>query len=224
MMIEKILTRNKNLFGNIFLFSLDGDNLFTLDLSVDNRELYEIDFSSTVGLSNYISEKLTQTKTKYAVGGYAEDRIIYSRSKYFGEGTDARTIHLGVDVWCEENTPLFAPLKSKIHSFKYNNNFGDYGATIILEHVLENTVFYTLYGHLSKDSLNNISVGDTIQKGNKFAEIGNETENGNWPTHLHFQIITDMLGNKGDFPGVTNKQDKSKFLELCPNPNLILNI
>lgn len=224
MTIEKTLLNNKDLYANIFPFKLADEKVFQLDLSVDNKELYEIDLSSTSELSNYINRKLAESKNKYAVGGYAEDRLVYRRSKYFGEGANARTIHLGVDVWCKENTPLFAPIFSKIHSYKYNNNFGDYGATIILEHLLDDIKFYTLFGHLSQNSLKNISVGDKIEIGEKFAEVGNELENGNWPPHLHFQIITDMLGNKGDFPGVASKQDKIKFLKLCPNPNFILNI
>jgi murein DD-endopeptidase MepM/ murein hydrolase activator NlpD len=221
-MIEKTLISNRNIYANIFPFKLKTEDLFNLDLSIDNKELYEIDLASTAALSNYINNKLSETNTKYAIGGYAEDRLIYRRSKYFGEGDNARTIHLGVDVWCNDHTPLFAPLPSTIHSFNYNNNFGDYGATIILEHLLDDVKFYTLYGHLSKNSISNISVGDKIEIGEKFAEIGNELENGNWPPHLHFQIITDMLGNKGDFPGVASKQDKNIFLELCPNPDLML--
>jgi len=224
MMLKKILLENKNLFGNIFPFNLAKEKFFNLDLSVNNKELNEVDIFSTSELSKYINKKLTQTKTKFAVGGYAEDRFVYLKSKHFGKGTNARTIHIGVDVWCEEYTNIFAPLLSKIHSFKFNNNLGDYGATIFLEHLLEETVFFTLYGHLSKNSLNNISVGDEIEKGEKFAVIGNEFENGNWPTHLHFQIIADMMENIGDFPGFVNKHNKDKFLKLCPNLNLILNI
>lgn len=63
-----------------------------------------------------------------------------------------------------------------------------------------------------------------INKGEKFAEIGNEKENGNWPPYLHFQVISDMFGKEFDFPGVSSLKNKSEFLELCPNPNLILNL
>jgi hypothetical protein len=52
-------------------------------------------------------------------------------------------------------------------------------------------------------------------------------ENGQWPPHLHFQIVVDMeipiaIGRKGDYPGVCKLSEKEKYLNNCPNPDLIL--
>ena len=129
-----------------------------------------------------------------------------------------------MDIWAKARTPIFAPLKGKVHSFKNNNKFGDYGPTIILKHKIERVKFYTLYGHLSLDSIQNLEKGQIFNKGEKLAKIGNYPENGGWSQHLHFQIITDMQGLEGDFPGVASLKDREKFLELCPDPNLILRI
>ena len=63
-----------------------------------------------------------------------------------------------------------------------------------------------------------------IEAGEKLAEIGPYPENGDWPPHLHFQLMTDMLGFEGDFPGVCAVYDRAKFLALCPNPNRLLKI
>ena len=60
--------------------------------------------------------------------------------------------------------------------------------------------------------------------GEQIAKIGNYPINGNWPPHLHFQLITDMQGKKGDFYGVSSLEDRNHYLEICPDPNLILNI
>ena len=60
---------------------------------------------------------------------------------------DERNIHLGVDIWAKEGTKVLAALDGEIHSFKNNTNHGDYGPCIILKHQLEESVFYTLYGH-----------------------------------------------------------------------------
>ena len=81
---------------------------------------------------------------------------------------------------------------------------------------------YLLYGHLSLASLENLSVNQIIQKGTPFAEFGNEKENGNWPPHLHFQLMVNMDGYFGDYPGVTKFSEKDEWLNLIPNPNLIL--
>ncbi|MDX5345953.1 MAG: peptidoglycan DD-metalloendopeptidase family protein, partial [Hymenobacteraceae bacterium] len=146
----------------------------------------------------------------------------YERSTLF-EGSDQyRSIHLGVDIWADAGTEVLAPLDGKVHSFRDNNNFGDYGPTLILEHQLENKIFYTLYGHLSRSSLIGLVEDNVFRKGERIGWIGNYPENGNWPPHLHFQIITDMEGRKGDFPGVVAKQEREKYQQLCPDPNLIV--
>jgi murein DD-endopeptidase MepM/ murein hydrolase activator NlpD len=147
--------------------------------------------------------------------------MIYHRSNHF-KGEEPRTIHLGVDIWTEAGTPVFAPLSGKVHSFRDNAGFGDYGPTIILEHLLDDTLFYTLYGHLSRASLAGLHQGQLFEKGAVLGEIGPYPENGDWPPHLHFQIITDMLGMEGDFPGVASVSKRNFYLSICPDPMLIL--
>jgi hypothetical protein len=119
-------------------------------------------------------------------------------------------------------TPVMVPLAGKVHSFANNQQSGDYGPTIILQHELSGQLFYTLYGHLATTSLDNIQIGQTLSAGEVFAWVGSEMENGFWVPHLHFQIIIDDY--KGDYPGACNAQDKDYYLQNCPNPNLILGI
>jgi murein DD-endopeptidase MepM/ murein hydrolase activator NlpD len=157
------------------------------------------------------------------VGGYNEDRLIYG-SSVFTSAEEPRTIHLGIDLWTVAGTPVFAPLAGVVHSFVDNASFRDYGPTIILQHTIGPIDFYTLYGHLSKGSLHGLHKGKLIAEGEKFAAIGERHENVQWPPHLHFQIITDLLGKEGDFYGVAPKSHRDYFLRICPNPNLLLRI
>ncbi|PLX04105.1 MAG: peptidase M23 [Marinilabiliales bacterium] len=223
-MLEKILIENKNNFSGILPFQLKTEDIFQLDLSVDNQELYSVDLSSSSKLESYILDKVKSANKSIAIGGYAEDRIIYKKSSLFGDDADARTIHLGLDIWSEANTSIHSPLDGIIHSFQNNDNFGDYGPTIIVEHQLNEYTFYTLYGHLSKKSLDGLKQGKKVNKGDKIAELGNDKENGKWPPHLHFQLITDMESNYGDFPGVCSKKNMNHYLNICLNPELLLNI
>ncbi|HMB89916.1 MAG TPA: aminotransferase class III-fold pyridoxal phosphate-dependent enzyme, partial [Rhodothermales bacterium] len=39
-----------------------------------------------------------------------------------------------------------------------------------------------------------------------------------------FQVITDMLGRKGDFPGVAPPSEREVWLGICPDPNLLVGI
>lgn len=219
-MIKEILNKNKDSFCEVV--EINNSSMHLLDLSNNNAFLNDFDTDKPDVFQDFINKTLEKSNKDIAFGGYLEDRFIYKRSSHFGDDENARTIHLGIDIWMKENTAILAPLKSKVHSFNYNDNYGDYGGTIILEHNLNGKTFYTLYGHLSKDSLN-INKGQHIKCGQKFAELGNTNENGNWPPHLHFQIIENIGDYKGDYPGVCNKSDLDFYKQNCPDPNLILN-
>jgi very-short-patch-repair endonuclease len=143
-------------------------------------------------------------------------------SPFGGQGAEPRRLHLGIDIWGRPYTKVMAPLDGIVHSFAFNNAFGDYGATIILTHNLDGRTFHTLYGHLSLNSIKNIQEGDRIKKGDVFTEFGIPFENGQWPPHLHFQLIIDIEGRKGDYPGVCKFSEREKYLSNCPNPDLIL--
>ena len=111
-----------------------------------------------------------------------------------------------------------------VHSYAYNKNFGDYGATLILLHQLDTVTFYTLYGHLSLDDIAKVTEFQYIIRGHVIGHFGKPEENGNWPPHLHFQIIKDIRTNKGDYPGVCKLSEADKYLTNCPDPDLILNM
>ena len=92
---------------------------------------------------------------------------------------------------------------------------------MILRHEAENFSFYTLHGHLSVSSATRWKPGDRIAKGEEIAILGNYPENGNWPPHLHFQVMLSMLDFSIDFPGVAYYNQISVFRDLCPDPNLL---
>jgi murein DD-endopeptidase MepM/ murein hydrolase activator NlpD len=219
---KKSIAGIKDQIASILPFDLDGSNIYPLDLSADNPELHTFDILDTEQMTRYIHQKLSENEALIAMGGYGEDRLVYRRSLNFGEGEDARSIHLGVDIWCEPNTPVFAPLDAEVHSFRDNEEPGDYGPTIILLHRIGQQHFYSLYGHLTRRSLEGLTPGKIIKNGEKFAEIGDVHENGQWPPHLHFQLIKDMKGLKGDFPGVSSKKDKEMYMALCPDPKILI--
>ncbi|MFN3316846.1 MAG: peptidoglycan DD-metalloendopeptidase family protein [Raineya sp.] len=199
-------------------FTLEAQDTLVLDLSVNNLDLDKINLWETKKFDNWLKDFLRKNQKQAAIGGYLENRRIYQRSSHF----EGRSIHLGIDIWAEAGTPIFAPLNGLVHSFQNNTAWGDYGPTIILEHQIGKIHFYTLYGHLSLRSLEGLYEGKKIEKGSQFAEFGDFPVNGDWSPHLHFQIITNLLGKKGDFYGVCMPQEKEKFATLCPNPNLLL--
>jgi murein DD-endopeptidase MepM/ murein hydrolase activator NlpD len=173
-------------------------------------------------MENYLSEY----QARYAIGGYGELRTMYSRSHVFDAGhpgEETRRLHLGMDIWGMAGTTVFCPVGGMVHSFAMNNADGDYGATLILLHQLEGVSFYTLYGHISEADLS-LSPGDYVNHGQELAHFGEQKENGNWPPHLHFQVIMDMELREGDYPGVCRYSERDKYLSNCPDPDLILQL
>ena len=179
-----------------------------------------------LGLTDGLPGSYIVETPRLKVGGYDEERAIYSGPVFTtAEGAEARTIHLGIDIFAVAGTPVFAPLEGRIHSFQDNANPKDYGPTIIMAHaVTEALTFYTLYGHLSRDSLDGLSVGQPVARGQEVARLGGAEVNGDWPPHLHFQVILDMQGKTGDYPGVFRKSEREQWKLICPDPSSLLGI
>ncbi|MBI4015258.1 MAG: peptidoglycan DD-metalloendopeptidase family protein [Candidatus Aenigmarchaeota archaeon] len=220
MNLTEILKRNREQIGRIFNLQ-NAQKFFIFDFSASNKELQTMDMENALQADQYVKNILRENSADVGIGKYAEDRVIYKHSPLFGT---ARTIHLGIDIFLPAGTKVFSPLPATVHSFQNNRGIGDYGPTIILQHDLEGILFFTLYGHLSLESLEGKTVGQKIAQGEIIGKIGTLDINGNWPEHVHFQIIADMLGKKGDFPGVCSRQDREFYLNNCPDPNLILKL
>ncbi len=198
-------------------------HILPIDLSIASPFVGNFSDYQSEALTHKIKRLITEQEV-LLVGGYGEPRPIYTTDAYkivMNEGYEHRTIHLGVDFWIKANTPVYAIEDGVILSVYNNDHPKDYGPTIILRHEVSGTAFYTLYGHLTRQSLADKHIGQVIKKGEKIAEIGHETENGDWAPHLHFQIILDMLGQQHDFFGVSSPTNWPIFSSICPNPNLL---
>lgn len=220
---EQIINENASAIQKIVDFDLKQDQLLPLDFTASNLELTDAILDDTDVFSGWINQKLIAAKARYGIGGYNEHRTIYSRSAHFTTAEEPRRLHLGVDIWGEAGTSIYNFYDAEVHSFANNNAFGDYGATIILSYNIEGFKFHALYGHLSLSSLNQLEVGKMISAGEKIAELGTKEENGNWPPHLHFQLIKNIENYEGDYPGVCKFSERNQYLANCPDPNVILN-
>jgi 4-aminobutyrate aminotransferase-like enzyme/Ser/Thr protein kinase RdoA (MazF antagonist) len=203
-----------------------GKKIKLLDLSISSKFLGHFD--------NYIDSEAYSEKIKnhigndvLFIGGYGEARSIYTTDAYKikrNEGYEHRTVHMGIDLWTDAYTPVLSIDDGVVMSVYNNDNDKDYGPTIIIKHERENLTFYTLYGHLSKSSLDTVKVGEKVSKGQFIAYLGAQNENGNWAPHLHFQILLDMLDCTHDFYGVALPSLWPVYKSICPDPNLMLNI
>ncbi len=229
-MIAGLLKKYRNTFHKVVPFDPSKDKLLAMDLTVNNSQLTADILQNTSQFSRYVNDTLYAQNALYGIGGYKENRTVYNQFNLFEKNKnepvslveEPRTLHLGIDIWGEAGTAVFAPMGGSIHSFANNNNQGDYGATIILQHQLDGVVFYTLYGHLSLLDIAGLQKGRYITHGEQIGRFGNVHENGHWPPHLHFQVIHDIELMEGDYPGVCRLSEADKYLANCPDPDLVL--
>ena len=192
-----------------------------LDLSVGSRlRGREIDNLGVAEFSDLIDEVMRDADTDFAFGRYAEPRELYSNENFASnETSENRTIHMGLDLFCAADTPIHAPLDGTVELLENNARELDYGPMVVLRHATDTAqVFYTLYGHLSLDTLNAIEQGQEVRAGEQIATVGSPPHNGNWPPHLHLQLILDLMSLDADFPGVACKSKQDYWLTLSPSP------
>lgn len=213
---------SNNIIEKVVDFDPATDRLLPFDFTANNTELTNEILGDTDVFAKWVEDAIAKSGARYGIGGYNEHRTIYSRSGHFDGLEEPRRLHLGVDVWGPAETAIYNFYDATVHSFKFNDNFGDYGATIILKYQLNDLVFHALYGHLSLGSLSGLEVGQQIPAGKQFATFGVKEENGFWPPHLHFQLMFNMQGLEGDYPGVCQFSNRANYLRNCPDPALIL--
>ncbi len=154
-----------------------------------------------------------------AYGGYLEPRMLYRDFGHFeGSGNPVRNIHLGVDFWAPAGTAVLCPFEGKVHSWSHRAIPGDYGPVILLQHEVAGKPLFSLYGHLSAESLHGLEPGRHFEAGVRLGSLGLPEENGGYEPHLHFQLIRDTGTWQGDYPGVCAKEDLAYFRENCPDP------
>lgn len=194
-----------------------------LDLSVGSLDLGgQHDVLDSLRLHQKISEVIHSSGKQLGIGKYNETRPFYTSQEFNFEGNEGpewRTVHIGLDLFLPAGEPVFAPVDGVVVCAADNAGDRNYGPTVILKHdILPELTFYTLYGHLSRQSIQTLKPGDTLKAGDRFATLGNLDENGGWSPHLHFQIMLDLLDNEGDFPGVARPSTREVWRGICPDP------
>lgn len=157
-------------------------------------------------------------KNGWGIGGYNEKRPnMYIAPQYKNE----RNIHMGVDIWAPAGEPVFAPVDG-VAAYKANHNEeGNYGVTIVFKHSISGRNLYALYGHLSLRSLQQCKPGQNVKAGEIIGWLGDESENGNWLPHLHYQLSWNDP-READMPGVVSEKERNIALLIYPDPERVI--
>ena len=174
------------------------------------EDVQVLDLSTEAGMEAHRTSPFT-------IGRYNEVRCIYTQAMFGG----VRNVHVGIDLGAPAGTPVHAFTDCLIHKMGVNSQAGDYGPTLVTEQFVDGERIWALFGHLSLGSLKGRSVGQKLQRGEVLGWIGNETENGGWPPHVHFQLSrVAPVGH--DMPGVVTGADRDAALRDFPDPRWVL--
>lgn len=218
--------KNQKIYLRDFFPTVNLDKVYPLDLSINNTIVKnESEFNNPDYFTNQLKKIQSLNPDRIITGGYLEKRALYTSDIYNANNSlEKRNIHLGIDFWLPENTPVHSLFDGKVVCSIHQNDFKGYGGFVILEHQFESIKFYTLYGHLSKSYVDKLNSGDLIKKHEEIGKLGNYEENGKWVPHLHFQIMHSLLDYKDDFPGVVLESEIDFWKKICPNPNLLFKL
>lgn len=190
-------------------------------LDDDHLRQLQVDAADHHQLKREIQRQVDVQNGKIGYGGWLEKRSLYANNILFNKRYE-RNVHLGYDLWCDEGEAVISPWDASVFSVHDNKGKGDYGPTIILEHDMNGQRLFTLYGHLNRESLALHDEDELIKAGDMIGYVGSPAVNGNYVPHLHFQLMSSMLGNKLDFPGVAAERDLAYYLQVVHHPDIIL--
>lgn len=216
-LIRQYLQSGRATIADVVMPPLKDVKKIWLDWSADNESLPRE--------TEQIFALMNDAEADLAIGHYCENRMVYQGEAFSIDSPARRSVHLGVDLFAPAGTPVFAALSGTVEYFNDNNVYLDYGPVIILRHETDSGIpFFTLYGHLSRPSLENLYVGKEVSVGELIATMGEEHENVGWPPHTHFQLLTDLCGMGLDIYGVAPLLELPVWRSISPNPNLALRI
>jgi len=217
------LNKNCGNFSNIF--NCDLVHAPMVDLSVFGTVIPENPFNLTLNEATKIGADIN---VDYWLGFWGEPRLIYT-SHEFRTGkynnSNRRSIHLGIDIFTNSGHKISAPLHGIVRTVENRKSHLDYGGIVILEHSNNHgDKFYSLYGHLNPSVVDELLVGQTIEKGEVFCELGSSNNNGGWAPHLHLQLSLSLDCMDSNWPGVADPDEMNFWGKICPNPASLLNL
>jgi len=239
--VTRWLEKSAGSFAQILDRDLRTDPVVVLDLSIGSLMLGADPAGlETPVLTETVGKAMRDAGAAVGVGRYDEPRAIYTTGAFAAGGSPiaagdpvaaynpvaaGRTVHLGIDLSVPPGSAVRAPLDGTVYTVADNASPKDYGPLVILRHAIPSgEEFFTLYGHLDRESVVGLGPGTALRAGQAFAAVGAPPANGDWWPHVHVQIILDLLGLDEDFPGVAAPARRSLWTGLSPDPNLILDI
>jgi 4-aminobutyrate aminotransferase-like enzyme/Ser/Thr protein kinase RdoA (MazF antagonist) len=199
----------------------------TIDLGVEALAAAGVDPDDLAALSGYVFGRMEERGARYGIGRYRERRPINGGPQFLLASGDRRDLHLGIDIYVPPGEQIFAPLAGTVTGIE-DRGPGDYGPVVLLAHATDDprpgTPFWTLYGHLDREVLGRLAIGQRVAPGELVGRVGSPAENGGWPPHLHVQLLTHTLEEGCAVFGVAAAGALDVWESVSPDPNLLLGL
>jgi 4-aminobutyrate aminotransferase-like enzyme/Ser/Thr protein kinase RdoA (MazF antagonist) len=147
----------------------------------------------------------------FAAGGYAEGRTIRTDPHQLPD--DQETVHLGVDLTAPVGATVMTPLDGTVVEVHPTR-------VLILHSPEEGVEFYTLYTDLDPQ----LEAGRKIRGGTILGTVATPASNTVGYTHVHVQLVTDLLGMGAHFPIYCKPSELSVWRSFCPDPAPLLKL
>ncbi len=156
---------------------------------------------------------LQQTGSRYLYGRYLEDRSFFLDGSFMAK--EGRVLHLGIDLFCIEQEPVFAPCDGQIVVSGNEAVEHGYGNYLVLKPD-DATLPYIFFGHLRADKYGI----KHVEQGERIANLGhyNNLENGGWSIHLHLELLKELPKPDEAPIGYSTKRDLASNKILFPDP------
>ena len=161
-----------------------------------------------------------QEGIELGIGPWGEDRPVYSSDAFRSVFAPdrRRSLHLGLDLFAPAGTNVRTPLDGTVVDLFETDVPLDYGHAVLLRHEPDGLSFYSLWGHLSAETIRNRRIGERLKAGDVIGQLGTTSENGNWQPHVHIQLITYAPERAADVIGAGEAEYRNVWEELFPDP------
>lgn len=163
---------------------------------------------------------IQKSRKRFLIGRYLEDRKEMLKGSKIAE--EGRTLHLGIDIFSADLENIYSPEDGEIVRTGLEPGPHSYGHYVIIKHMNKDKIWYSFFGHLSK----NLPKLGKVSKGQKISRLGDwiNNENGGWSRHVHYQILTNLPKENETPIGYTSKENLSINKNLFPDPNTVLQL
>ncbi|MDY0873880.1 aminotransferase class III-fold pyridoxal phosphate-dependent enzyme [Dongia rigui] len=223
--LRRWLDFNNHRFGPVVDAPLDRDHVAILDASLAPERLAHPSQNGGENLTAWWRAQLARIAPRIGIGRYAEDRGIYDHPEAPREA-NPRKIHHAIDIFLPAGSKVLCPYPGTVADIGNDTERHGFGGILILRHETDAGVpFWTFYGHLAPAGLAGWKPGQVVAQGTLIGTLASEAENGDWPPHLHFQLMTHLMGWEAlDVIGISWASQWELWREICLDPNIILGI